>query len=525
MTNSLDLKTFEIPASFSKEAQDACEKLVEEIKLNQIKHDKEISENDEVHQQKIKFLKQQFSLVLKQLRPDLISSSSLNNMFDEAEMTTESESEPEIEDEENNSNKKKKKKERKKKKKAIPDNLPRRVVEHDLSKEEKEKLEESGPIKPMGYDSKEELIYTAAKFEVIEHRYPKYSTKVGIKRVKPEPSLIPGSYASTELLAHIAVSKYCDHLPLYRQSEMFSRHGIHITRQVMASWMIKVGEALNPLIGIMHEQILQSPAISADESPVKLLTKDGVRTSTQCYMWQVARWGPKPLIIFEYDQTRRKEVAERLLGDYSGYIQIDGYAGYNTLFGENSPRKRVGCLAHVYRKFKDYLKVIPKKERTNHEAKIIVEKIKALYEIEKPLRGLPAEQRHEQRNKSNAKKTINDLLDLIALEKQSVSSSSPYYKALNYALNELPHIKRYLEDGHIEIDNNLTENSFRKLALGKKNWMFICAERGAQASANIYSVLSTAKANGVEPYSFLLKVIKELPSCQKLEDYEELLQF
>src|SRR5690606_29981901 len=128
---------------------------------------------------------------------------------------------------------------------------------------------------------------------------------------------------------------------------------VFITRQVMADWMIKLGEALNPLIGLMHEKILESPVVSADETPVKMLTKHGVRTSTLSYMWQLSRWGPKPLVIFEHDPTRSKMVAERLLGSYEGFVQIDGYAGYNVLFGDTSPRKRVGCMAHVLRKFKD----------------------------------------------------------------------------------------------------------------------------------------------------------------------------
>jgi len=211
-----------------------------------------------------------------------------------------------------------------------------------------------------------------------------------------------------------------------------------------------------------------------------------------------------------------------LLGDYSGYIQIDGYAGYNILFGDKSPRKRVGCLAHVLRKFKDFLKTLPKSLKKTHSARKIQIMIDDLYVIETPIRHLSAEKRLKIRKNSDAAKILDDIQDFIAVEVQSVAAS-PYLDALKYASNELPYIARYLENGHVEIDNNWTENSFRKLALGRRNWLFICAEKGAQASANIYSVLSTAKANGLEPYDFLLKIINQLPFCEKLEDYEALL--
>src|SRR5690606_11165114 len=159
---------------------------------------------------------------------------------------------------------------------------------------------------------------------------------------------IPQSYASPELLANIAVSKFCDHLPLYRQEQIYaSRYGVNLTRQVMADWMVKLGIALNPLIGIMHEKIMEAEVVSADETPVKILTKDGVRTSTLSYMWQRSRWGPKQVVIVEHDPTRKKEVANKLLGTYEGFVQIDGYTGYNILFREGSPRRRVGCMAHV----------------------------------------------------------------------------------------------------------------------------------------------------------------------------------
>ena len=240
-------------------------------------------------------------------------------------------------------------------------------------------------------------------------------------------------------------------------------------------------------------------------------------------MWQVSRWGPKPLVVFEFDMSRKKEVAEKLLGTYSGFVQIDAYAGYDLLFGETSPRTRVGCMAHVYRKFRDFLATLTKEQRAGHPTRRIMQMIEALYAIEKICRPFAPEARLAYRLEQGAEKIFDDLAQLVADERHAVANSSPYYSALRYADDELPHIRHCLKHGAIELDNNLAENSFRPFALGRKNWMFMCTEDGAEASANIYSLLITAKANGVEPVSYLTRVIERLTCCKTVEDFEALL--
>lgn len=193
-----------------------------------------------------------FRSAMRKMRPEFITEESLRELFDEIEMAADPGAGVLVESEKEN--RKKEKKQRLKKRKAIPDHLPRTIVPHDLPEEEK-----SG-LSPLGFDVKLELKYTRAKFEVLEHRYFKYAKKhsEGIVRCPPEPSIIPQSYASAELLGNIADSKFCDHIPLYRQEQIyFSRHGVYLTRQVMADWMIKLGEALNPLIGLMHVRIIE----------------------------------------------------------------------------------------------------------------------------------------------------------------------------------------------------------------------------------------------------------------------------
>lgn len=511
MQNSLNLKSYDIPEDIPLHAKALCHELVTDIEKTHA-----------FYRQQIAFIKQQYKIALRQMRPKFVTTETLNSLFDEAEMTTDPEVETAVIDDESPKDPKK----RKKKKPAIPDHLPRTVVEHDLASSDKVCKSDGSQLSPLGFDVKLELKYRPAKFEVIEHRYPKYSCtlcKDGVTRATPEATLIPQSYASAELLAQIAIAKYCDHLPLYRQEKIYARDGIGLTRQVMADWMIKLGEALNPLIGLMHERILESSAVSADETPVRILTKDGVRTSAQAYMWQLSRWGPKPLVIFEFDQTRKKEVAQKLLGDYEGYVQIDGYGGYDILFQDGTPRVRVGCMAHVIRKFKDVLATLPKEHRGGHAAANIIRIVKELYAIEEVCRGFTPEARHSYRLEQKSEAVFDGLIALVESERRDIAPSSPYYDALRYADEELPLIRNYLKNGLLELDNNLAENAIRPFALGRRNWLFMCTEDGAQASANIYSILITAKVNGIEPRSYLTDVIRKLPVCKTIGDYEALL--
>lgn len=463
MQSTLKLKSYEIPAHLPPADKASFQELVGEIEKTHA-----------YYKQQIEFIKQQYKIALRSMRPDIVSAAALREMFDEAEMTVSPNVETEIEDDEASKPRPKKKK---KKKPAIPDHLPRQVVEHDVEDVAKTCIEDGTPLSPMGYDTKLELKYTPAKFEVIEHRFPKYGCKTckgAPVRLPPLPSLIPQSYATAGLLAQIGVAKYCDHLPLYRQEQIYARLGVHLTRQVMAQWMIKLGEALRPLIGILHDRILDGPVVHADETPIKVLTKDGVRTSHQAYMWQISRWGPRPLVLFEFDMSRKKEVAERLLGTYSGFVQIDAYAGYDLLFGETSPRIRVGCMAHVYRKLRDFLATLKKEQRAGHPARQIMKLIEALYKIEEDCRSFAPEARLAYRLEQGAEKIFDDLALLVADERQAVANSSPYYAALRYADDELPHIRHYLKHGAIELDNNLAENAIRPFALGRKNSYDLC---------------------------------------------------
>ena len=502
-TSALKFKSYEIPDGLNG-VKDLCRELVGEV-----------DKTHAYYKQQIEFIRQQYKIALRSMRPDVVSAAALREMFDEAEMMASPNVETVIEDDETPAPDPKKKK---KKSWLSPTTCRVRSSSTTSKRAPKRVPKTARRFRP--------LATTSSWNEVVEHRFPKYGCgicKGAPVRLPPLPALIPESYATAGLLAQIGVSKYCDHLPLYRQEQIYARLGVHLTRQVMAEWMIKLGEALRPLIGLIHERILDGPVVHADETPVKVLTKHGVRTSHQAYMWQVSRWGPKPLVVFVFDMSRKKEVAQKLLGGYSGFVQIDAYAGYDLLFGETSPRTRVGCMAHVYRKFRDFLATLDKEHRPGHPSRKIMKMIEDLFDIEEICRPFVPEARLAYRLEQGAEKIIDDLAQFIADERQVVADASPYYAALSYEDDELPHIRNYLRHGAIELDNNLAENAIRPFALGRKNWLFMCTEDGAEASANIFSLLITAKANGLEPVGYLTRVIERLPYCKTGEDFEALL--
>ena len=410
---------------------------------------------------------------------------------------------------------------------SLPKELPREVVVHDLKEEDKICKKDGSQLHKIGEEIAEELHYTPPKLKVIRHVTNKYGCRACEDTItiadKPE-KLIPKSNATSSLLSHICISKYMDHLPLYRQEQMFKRFNIDISRTTLASWMIKLGEALQPIVNLMMDELRGGDVLHCDETTIRVLKHDGVQTDKQAYFWALGRWlSDQKIIVFNYDRTRSSQVPKNLLSEFNGYLCVDGYGGYDSLC--KSPQiTRVGCLAHIRRKFVEFLKTLPKKERSDHKASIIVSKIALLFKIEAEIKDLAYEKKYEIRQ-SKSMPIFEELENLVAQESISVSTVSPYGKALAYAMKELPFNKNYLKCGKVEISNNFIENGIRPLALGRKNWLFADSEKGADASANIYSVLITAKYNNKDLYSYMSHIINELPKCKTIEDYESLLPY
>ena len=330
---------------------------------------------------------------------------------------------------------------------------------------------------------------------------------------------IPKSQASPGLLAHIAVSKYQDALPLYRQEVILQRIGVDIPRATLANWMIRVGHLVQPLINLLRDRLLAYDIVQMDETPVQVLKEPGRAAQSKSYLW-LQRGGPpdQPVILFDYDPSRGQAVPIRLLEGFAGYLQTDGYAGYNTAVAMGG-LIHLGCLAHARRRFTDAVKAQGKNKRRGkaHQGLALIQK---LYQVEKQARTRELSAADRQAHRSHHAVPIVDKLRAWLDENlPKAPPSSLTGKAMNYLHNEWPKLIRYLDDGRLEIDNNLAENAIRPFVLGRKNWLFSDSVHGVTASANLYSLIETAKANGVEPYQYLRQVFTALPQAETVEGH------
>lgn len=422
-----------------------------------------------------------------------------------------------------------------KKRKVLPDHLPREIVVHDLPEAEKICKNDGTVLEKIGEEVREELTMTPARIKVIRHVTPKYACSTchdGVTCACGPKRVIPGSIASPSILASLITNKYLDHLPLYRQEQMFKRYNIEITRATMASWMIKSAQVLQPLVNLIRDSILEGSFVQCDETPLMVLKSDGVHMSKKKYMWVMGRQGPpggRPMVLYELGPGRSGSVAERLLGDFSGYIQTDGLKSYDNISASKDGR-RLGCMAHVRRGFANVLKSLSKDHRGGHPAAEIIKLISSLYQIESEIRETHTKyseisfKTYRETVRAEKSAPIFELLTkFIASEQETTSTQSTYGNALSYAMTELPKVKIYLNNGDAEIDNNWIENMIRPFALGRKNWLFSDTEKGADASANIYTIVQTAKINGLNVAQYLEEVLIRIPYCETVDDFEMLL--
>jgi transposase/prefoldin subunit 5 len=414
----------------------------------------------------------------------------------------------------------------------LPDVLPRVEIIHDLAEDEKICALDGHALEPIGHEVSEQLEIIPATIQVLRHIRPKYACprcKTGIKIAPVPPQPIPKSLASPGLLAHVAVSKYVDALPLYRQEAMLGRLGIDLPRATLANWMVKAGQLVVPLVNLIREQLLAGDYLQCDETRFQVLKEPGKRAQSQSYLW-VQRGGTEayPLLLYDYDPSRSGEVPKRLLEGFEGFLQTDGYAGY-TAIGSMGGVVHVGCWAHARRKFDEALRVQgknkkkgAKRSKKHSKAEQGLRFIGKLYRIERETAALSAAERHRIRHE-RSRPILDQLRAWLDASVGSVPPRSLTGRALGYLDKQWPKLVRYLEDGRLRIDTNLVENAIRPFVVGRKNWLFADTVRGAEASANLYTVIETAKVNGIEPYAYLRHVFAELPKATTLEDVEALL--
>jgi len=416
--------------------------------------------------------------------------------------------------------------------KALPESLPRVEVVHDLSEEEK-RCECGCIMSRIGEDVSEKLDIIPAKIQVIRHIRYKYACK-GCEGIESEggavsiaplpPQLIPQGIATAGLVSYILISKFADALPFYRQEKIFARIGVEIGRATMSNWAIHAGNSCEPLLDLMWHEIRSGPVINIDETPVQVMKEPGRSNTNKSYMWVFRGGAPEhPLLLYRYAPSRAGKVPETCLDKYKGYIQTDGYKGYNAL-GKREGIVHLGCLAHARRKFLDAAKAGTKAVKKKGYAYHILTHIRKLYAIEKEAddQKLSYKKRCVLRQKESRPvlEKIKGLLD------EAVNSTPPkglLGKAIGYALNQWERLERYTEDGRLRPDNNLAENAIRPFVVGRKNWLFSGSPRGAKASAAIYSLIETAKANDLEPYQYLRHLFENIPQAKTAKDLKALL--
>jgi transposase len=394
----------------------------------------------------------------------------------------------------------------------LPAHLPRQTIEHQAGQC---RAGCPGPVVKIGEDVTEVLDYVPARFRVIRHVRPRMACRA-CEQIRQAPAVdlpLPKVMASSALLAHLVVSRFCDHLPWYRQAKILDRSGVRIDRDLMSRWARKLAWLLAPLGDRLLAYIQESPKIHGDDTPVTVLgTGEGSFTG---HFWVYLRDDRSsgdnrpPAVVYRFSPDRSGSHPAAHLGQYRGYLQADGFAGYNALYRDpvtKAPRDivEVGCWSHARRKFTDILDKTP-----SPIAAEAVVRIGELFAIERDIKGAPPDQRKRVRQQ-RAFPELQALKIWLEMQLAGVSSDSLLAKACRYPLNRWPAMVRYCDDGRLEISNNLVENALRGVALGRRNWMFIGSLKGGEASALFYSLVETCRLNGVEPEAWFTDVIARI---------------
>lgn len=410
-----------------------------------------------------------------------------------------------------------------KKRKGFSNKLPRLRVELSLTDEEK-----AGASKTFFTKVKEELDIVPAQARVIEYWQEKAVFEHGgeqqIVAAQRPPHPLGKCTASVQLLAYILISKYADALPLYRLEKILKRYGGNMTRTTLANWLIRLDEVFKPLINLMREHQLAGDYLQADETRGQVLKEDGRPATSDKWMWLIRGGSPgQPAVLFEYDASRGEEVPVRLLDGFEGVLQADGYAGYNRVCRKNGIT-RIGCWDHARRKFVEASKAAPAKKKGDKvgKADVAIGKIRKLYAIEDRIKDLASEQKKAQRQALSLP-ILDDLKSWLEKNSHRVPKDSLTWIAIHYTLNQWDLLVGYCEDGRLNISNALAENAIRPFAVGRRNWLFSDTPRGARASATCYSLIETAKANGLEPSAYLQHVLQHIAAADTLEKMEALL--
>jgi transposase len=401
--------------------------------------------------------------------------------------------------------------------------LNAQIVSYDVPDCDKFCPECQGPLHQMGNEVRRELKIVPAQVSVVHHQRAVYTCRHCQKNGDPVPVVtalmprpaFPGSIASPSAVAHIIHQKFVMGLPLYRQQQELSRIGLTLCRQTMANWMIKAAAWLMLIFVRLHAILLQRDILHADETTIQVLNEPGRAPQTDSYMWLYRTGRQMPaIVLFDYQPTRGAIHPQKFLTGFKGYLTTDGYKVYTKI--ENVVVS--GCWSHARRGFAEAIAVMPAAVRKSGKissgtatgAHTGLNYCNQLFDIERDLRGATAEERFAARNE-RSKPVLDAMHAWLMDELPRAPSSSLIGKAMAYCLNQWTNLTRFLEDGRLEIDNNRSERSIKPFVIGRKNWLFCNTPNGAKASAILYSIVETAKENGLNPFRYLEYLFHELP--------------
>jgi transposase len=397
------------------------------------------------------------------------------------------------------------------KRKPLPDTLPRVEERHELAVC-------TCPacglgLTPMGEEISEQLDIIPAQFFVRRHIRAKYSCRhCETVHTAPMPAQpIDRGLAAPGLLAHVLASKYLDHLPLHRQEQIYARDGVALPRSTMAGWLGQLEVLLEPLVERLATHVLGTAVIQADETPVPVLQPGNGRTATG-YLWayRSGPWQPTQAVVFDFAMSRGQATPTRFLQGYQGVLQVDGYAGYNEVLRRDGVIE-AGCMAHARRYFVEVWDATQ-----SPAAQTAITEIARLYAIESEIKDLSVAQRQHQRQ-ARAGPILDAFRQWLEAVRAKTGPRSALAKALQYTLNRWSALVRYVDDGRINIDNNPVENSIRGIALGRKNFLFCGSEGGGRRAALMYSLIESAKLNGIDPKAYLLDVLTKMPTAKRAD--------
>ena len=482
---------------------------------NLIKTNKELTAENERLRQQIRWLMEQFRLSKHKQFGASSEQTDFNqlNLFNEAEQTAAlTAPEPEITEVKAHYRKKTRLTTDK-----LPEDLPVEVIEHVLTEGNRICPDCGSSLHKMGEDVREELKIIPAKAAIVRHvryvyacrRCEEASDHVPIVKAEmPEP-VIKGGFASPEAVSHIATQKFVMGSPLYRQEQEWKLSGILLSRQTMSNWLIKACENwLLPIYEEMKRRLCEHEVLHADETTLQVLHEDGKPAKSKSYMWLYRTSGEanQQIVLYDYQPNRKSENPEKFLRDFKGYLHADGYNGYHRLPDNITV---VGCWAHARRKFDELLQTISKDKRDSSDAAKGIAYCDKLFLFEKQLALLSPEDRLRERERLS-KPLMDEFYSWLASLREPPKSLMG--KAIYYAESQRKYLERYLLDGRLEISNNRAERTIRPFVMGRKNWLFSNTPNGARASAVYYSLIISAKENGLNPFEYLTWIFTNAPN-------------